>query len=428
MNINEIDTTTSAALTESLLIATGGSVRRITLSNFIHAINADNLQLMQNVAWGVTLPADNDSSIKLSRLGNNDMMRAYINKIGRYIVTNDGMATKLSYYDSTILANGDKLDETTGNVMVIAPQIYFLIRRNERTCRNELWLSEYPISSNLLPTLCVGAYKASTDKTYLYSRSGASPIISQPLTTLWNRAQKLGNKWGLIDYNALRHLQMLFLTCYASRSAQTAIGYGCCGSTKTNCWQYGVSAHTTGRTATLGDQTGKVNFSLDSGGADTCHVSLFGVEDLWGWQWEGIQGIFFASTNNDGAGTNGYIYQGNRMPTDAELLSQPAGNYSTVKRTAGENFVTKIQAQTQADKLFNPIATAFGGNSSEYWTDFQTHNLTGQSCYIGGYANDGPHCGIFTMRTDYEFHFKYSNFGTRLAYYGPLTLIDGAQI
>ena len=140
---------------------------------------------------------------------------------------------------------------------------------------------------------------------------------------------------------------------------------------------------------------------------------MFGIEDAWNWQWEMTQGIYFGKSENTGqTGKEVFIYDGNRMPTDAELTTKPAGDYRKFERTDGNGYVSKIAL----GEYFDLIAqSTTGGGSNNYWCDYFYRNLaTGQLCLFGGYANSGSYSGLACVHSRYAFSNANASYGARL--------------
>lgn len=436
-NLGNATAVTSMLTSNSILIEVNGSVRRITLDNLMNAMNTDDEQLLRQIAWGVPIN-QNVSNPQWGVIGNTGMWNEYKSKIGRYLVTNTGKAAKLSSVNSTVFADGTTLDETKGHVMVIAPRLYFTVKHDAASGIDYLWMSMLPIGGHFIGDanggdyICVGAYLASLAGTALTSRSGVRPAASRTISQFWADAQVNGKNWGLVNYDHRRFMMMLCLSQYGNPNAQEKIGQGVCGSGGWKDLWGGTTSLLTGATKSLGDNNGKIDITVVNGsntGVSCSRVNLNGFEDAWGWFWEMVQGAYFGNSAN--AAQNGnevFIYQGNRMPTEAELATHPSGNYrQIVRRTLSANSEGYVSKMTLGEH-FDLIATTLGGGSNSYWCDYEYANNTGQLLLWGGYAYSGSFCGLGCVGSNDAFSISVASCGSRLAYYGPITFMDGKEL
>ena len=419
--------TTGAILQDDyVLVTTGGSVRRIKVEDFVASINAGNQQLLLEVAWGVPIK-QNASSPAWGVVGNTTMRDEYLSMIGRAFLTNDGKIAKLATADSSHFADGTVVDETKGHVMFYSPRLYYLVKEDAQTGVPTLWMSMVPIGGHYIEEQCFGAYNGSLSGGALVSRSGVSPQGGKTITQFWNAAQVNGKNFGLINYDAVRLMIMLNLMEFGNSNSQENIGYGVCGSTSLDLCETAASLKT-GATKSLGDACGSIPISVVNGdktGVNCSRVNLFGIEDFWGWQWEMIQGIFCGNSGNDGQdGKEVFIYQGNHLPSAAELASHPEGDFRQLTRLTTNGYVKKMIV----GEYFDMIAQTISGGSTSYWCDYFYGNTTGQLVLWGGYARSGSNAGVGCASTVYAWSDSSASFGSRLAYYGKLNWISGAEL
>lgn len=412
----------------SVIIEVGGSVRRITLANLIDAINAGDAELLHSVAWGVPLK-QNQSSPAWGRVGNLNLWEEYKAQSGRYLVKNNGKAAKLSNVNSGVYADGTVLDETKGHIMTVFPDLYYCVKTDAVTNVPYLWMSMIPIGGHVIKRPVIAAYKGSMSSSALVSRSGVAPAGSKTISAFWTAAQVNGTNWGLTSYDHRKFMMMLCLSEYGNPNVQAMLGNGVTGSAN-GAWDAVSSAMLTGATKSLGDDMGKVDISWTNavGTAVTgaSRVSLLGIEDPYGWQWEMIQNIYCGKSGNSGQdGTEVFIYEGNRMPSAAELSSHPSGQYRQLSRIASDGYV---KTETLGEH-FDLIPTAIGGGSTSYWCDyFYQNQATGQLVLWGGSADFGASCGLACAYSSCAFSYSGASIGARLAYYGDLEIVNGAEI
>lgn len=418
---------------DSVMIEVGGNVRRISLENFMNAINTGNEQLLRQVAWGIPLKHKTQSSTAYGVIGNTSAWAEYKRMSGRYLVTNSGKASKLSPTNSALFADGTALDESKGHVMFISPRLYYLVQTDSVSGIPYLWLSMLPIGGHYIGGAnggmynCIGAYKGSMAGNAFVSRSGVAPAGSRTINTFWNAAQINGKDWGLTDYDQRKLMMMLGLSEYGDTNIQAKLGYGVSGSSNMDLWG-AASVLQTGATKSLGDNWGKINISLVNGsntGVNCSRVNLMGIEDPYGWQWEDIQGVYCGNSANSAQnGSEIFIYKGNRLPTAAELATHPTGEYRQATRVTTSGWVQEIIA----GENFDIFPARIGGGSTSYWADYSWANNTGQLVFWGGNAYAGAFCGLASADSSTAWSYTNAPVGSRLAYYGNLTFITGAEL
>lgn len=437
-NLATATAVTTALRTNSVLLEVGGSIRRIKIDDLMNVINTGDEQLLRQVAWGVPCK-QNQTSQAWGLVGNTGMFAEYASMIGRYLVTNDGKAAKLSATNSALFADGTTLDESKGHVMVIAPRLYYIGKTDSTTGVTYGWFSMLPIGGHYLGNcdndqyLCMAAYQGAIEGSALVSRSGLVPAGSRTIEAFWSAAQVNGKAWGLVNYDHCKLMMNLGLSKYGNPNIQSQLGYGVGGSTACSWDDFvnGAATLTTGATKGLGDACGAISLtqytSSIAAPADACHVNLYGVEDWYNWFWQMIQGVYFGSSENSGqTGSEIYIYEGNKMPTSSELATHPTGNYRQLTRLTSptSGWLKELILGERLD-LF---AKTIGGGSTSYWGDYSWQNTTGQLLLWGGSAVGGSQCGLAFADSDGAWSYSYSGVGSRLAYYGKLTFMTGKEL
>lgn len=433
-DLAKADAVNTMLASDYIVVEIGGSIKRISVKDFMNSIQTGSLNLSQ-YAWGVPIyqSPSSKTSTEWGRVGNLDMWEQYKETMGRYLLTQDGRLAKLSKTNSGLFADGTVVDETKGNIMFHAPRLYYLVKTDAVTGIPYLWASTLPIGGHFIESPCFGAYKADIISDKLVSRSGRVPKGGLTISQFWAKARANGNDYGLVNYDLRRFMMMIQLFEFGNPNCQTKIGYGVGGSSNGDFWG-AASKLTTGATKTLGDSCGSIAIDAlaDStagkpASVNSSRVSLFGIEDAWNWQWEMTQGIYFGKSENTGqTGKEVFIYDGNRMPTDAELTTNPAGDYRKLERMDGEGYVSKMAL----GEFFDLIAqSTTGGGSNNYWCDYFYCNLAkGQLCLFGGYANSGSSSGLACVNSRNAFSAAPASFGARLAYYGKTQYVNGADL
>lgn len=433
-DLAKADAVNSMLASDYVLVEIGGSIKRISVKDFMNSIQTGSLNLSQ-YAWGIPIyqSPSSKTSPEWGRVGNLDMWAQYKETAGRYLLTQDGRLAKLSKTNSDYFADGTVVDETKGNIMFHSARLYYLVKTDAVTGIPYLWLSLLPIGGHYIESPCFGAYKADIISGKLVSRSGRVPKGNMTISEFWAKARANGNDYGLSCYDHRRLMMMLLLSEYGNPNCQEKIGYGVGGSVSGNFW-IAASNLTTGATKTLGDSCGSIPIDALSNASagkqasvNSSRVSLFGIEDSWNWQHEITQNIYFGKSENTGqTGKEVFIYEGNRMPTDAELVTKPAGDNRKLERMDGEGYVSKMVL----GEYFDLIAqSTTGGGSNNYWCDSFYRNLaTGQLCLFGGSANTGSSSGLAFVDSRSAFSAANAIYGARLAYYGKTQYVNGADL
>lgn len=414
--------------TNSIIVEVDGSVRRITLDKLIDSINAGSEELLRSVAWGVPIKQASQSSPDWGRVGNLDMWRLFKEQSGRYLVKNNGHAAKLSVSNSGVYADGTTLDESIGHVMVHFPKLYFRVQTDAVSGVPYLWMSLLPIGGHFIPEANIGAYKGSMSGSALTSRSGATIAGSKTINQFWTAAQVNGKDWGLINYDHKKLMIMLLLSEYGNPNAQAMVGNGLTGSNNGSDYTTPLS-FPTGQTKSLGDAFGAVAHAYTTSGGvaveNANDVSILGIENPYAQQWEFTQGIYCGNSENSGQdGSEVFIYEGNRMPSSSELASHPSGDYRQLTRLTSSGYMQKVLL----GEHFDIITAEHGGGGTSYWCDYHYANATGQVVIWGGSADHGAVAGLGFARSIDGWSDSSSYIGFRLAYYGKLTVMSGAQL
>lgn len=426
---------TSALKSNAVFIEVDGSVRRITIDKLMDTINSGDEMLLRQVAWGIPIK-QNQSSQSWGVIGNLGMRDEYESKCGRYLVTPSGLAAKLSPTDSSVYADGTALVESKGNVMFIAPRLYYVVKEDAASGVPYLWLSQLPIGGHYIGNcnndeyVCIGAYVGSMSGSSLVSRSEATPANSKTIEAFWTAAQTIGKDWGLTDYDHRRFMMMYALGHYGNPNIQACLGNGVGGGGLWVNIQVVANRLKTGVTKSLGDSWAKIDINpLVSGevtSENSSRVNVGGIEDPYNWLSEMTQGVYCGSSKNaDQDGTEIFIYKGNRIPTAAELSTHPSGNYRQLTRTLSDGFIKTILL----GEYFDIFPTTFSGGSSSYWGDQGHHKASnGQIVSFGDRALAGSPSGLGASSSNDVFSSSRVDYGCRLAYYGSLSFVSGAQL
>lgn len=392
-----------------------GAAKRISKKNI--SVETE----LNRMAWGIILNP-NSANAELSVVGNYALWTEFKESIGRYQMNNSGKAIKLHPLDSSKYIDGTDIDTSKGHIMVHVPDLYYKVVEQSNG-NSILWMSARSIGGHAIHTSgegngsWIGAYIGREVNGALVSKPSLNPTRSKTISSFFATAQVNGPDFGLSDYEHRQLMMMLYLSEYHNENSQACLGYGMNGNA--NNWVAGVYNALTGETATLGDGCGSVAFhSDDEATANACHISLFGIEDPYGWYWEMIQGCYFGNSGNEAqTGSEMFVYKGNRMPTSDELTTQPSGAFRQLTRPTSSGNVYALQMGDHFDVL--PGKLGSGG-----WSDYHWANTTGQLLLWGGNAVDGSECGLAYSYSNFAFSYADSYLAARLAYYGVATVVS----
>ena len=360
----------------------------------------------------------NTATYAVAMEGDVNSWLTYRAKLGRYAMTNDGKARKLHRDNSLILEDGSAYDAASCHIMTRFPNLYYSVNTSGDVVTITLSEREF-FECKSFGDQWIGAYLGTVVSGALVSRADLNPSRSRTIESFWAAAQVNGADWGLSNYRQRQMMMVIYLCEFLSMNSQLNLGLGMTG--EGNNWCEAVYGAKAGATSVLGDKCGKVNFLASNQlVAGACHVSLFGVEDPYGWFWEFVQGVYFGNSENANQdGTECYIYEGNRMPTSDELTGTPSGIYRKITRLTSSGWVRKLMWGANLDVLPDTL----GGSSVDGHGDYHYANSTGQVLLWGGDAYGGSRVGLACSYSDDGWSVASSVFGARLAYHGTANII-----
>ena len=399
-------------IVEPILLDKTGKEIAAKLDNIERAIRGIELPARQ---WTLNI---NTATYEVTMDGDINSWLAYRAKLGRYAMTNDGKARKLNRDNSRLLEDGTAYDAASCHIMTRFPNLYYSVSTNGDVVSITLSEREF-INCKAFGDQWIGSYLGTVVSNALVSRADLNPIRSRTINSFWDAAQINGADWGLSNYHQRQMMMVIYLCEFLSMNSQLNLGLGMTG--EGNNWTEVVQTAKAGATAVLGDKCGKVNF-LESGQlvAGACHISLFGVEDPYGWFWEFIQGVYFGNSENEGQdGTECFIYEGNRMPTSDELAGTPSGIYRKITRLTSSGWVRKLMWGENLDVHPDTL----GGGSVDGHANYHYTNGAGRVLLGGGNAGGGSRGGLGCSHSAYGWSIAPSGIGARLAYHGKANII-----
>lgn len=424
-DLGTVGSVSNMLMSNSVMVEIGGSIKRIPLGDLRDVINAGGENILRQLAWGIEIMEwQSSTNWNAGKVGNYLMWQEFESMCGNYILSNSGKMSKLNPANANYYTDGTLVDIGSKNRMYYQPKTYYLVKTNPENGKTYVWQSLYNIGGKELPAVCVGSYKGYIDTNgRLWSLINQPPAHSKTITEFWNAAQRIGKDFGLTDYNFRKALTLKCLFKFGNTNIQTSIGNGMCGNTSADL-QAVANIQAERQT---GDGYNAYNLTL-AGGSSCSQVSVGGIMNPYGWQWEMCQGIYCGSASNPlQDGTEVFIYEGNRLPTAAELLDKPTGKYRKVSRipSASDAYIKEMLIGDEFDIIPKNVT---GGGSTGYWSDGYYSSPTTQGVIFGGNANGGLVAGISAFRTVDTSNTNYAFVGSRLAYYGPIEFVNGKDL
>ena len=418
----------------------GGKVGQITLDNFRNALNANDEQVLNNLAFYIDVnKASSLGSTRVDVGGNMNMRSLWENSAISILMDENGNYCELNRNDCRYTAEGDYLLTSDGTIvsefahgdfMKIVPVTYGRIQQVTvgATTVLRLWLSLVPLPGGYtIPQLVVGKFKASIVSGKMRSLPGQFPANSQTIRDFWDKAQLRSKNHGLSNLDFWNYLLFHMMSKYAYRDCQNCKGadgtliwgVGLDGTESTGSDKFSAQRYIkTGHTLSLGDYDGKAAV-LDNNNATVHGVNVAGFENPWGQYWEMIGGLC-------SVGTDVYHWRSNVMPTGTPTAASFEHIDHVVLQRSTSDSVTQMNmiASEQGQGCYMiQKASAYGiSYGDNYW-----YGASGQLWLFGGVSSNGASCGLAYAASDLAWADAHSYISARLAYYGSLNKVSSTQ-
>lgn len=437
--LTDKDFVTQMAGSNSIFGNFGGKVGQITLDNFRKAINENDEEVLNNLAFFIDVnKASSLGSTRVDVGGNMHMRSLWENSAISILMDENGNYCELNHNDCRYTAEGDYLLNNDGTVvsefahgdfMKIIPVTYGRVQQVTvgSTTVLRLWLSLVPLPGGYtIPQQVVAKFKASIVSDKMRSLPGKVPANTQTLRRFWEEAQLRSKNHGLANLDFRNHLLFHMMSKYAYRDCQNCKGtdgtliWGVgldgtesAGSDKFSCQRY----IKTGHTLSLGDNDGKMAVT-DADGTTVHGVSVAGFENPWGQYWEMIGGLC-------SVGTDVYCWKSNIVPASAPtsetfdgidhvLLTRPT------TAVCGMNIITSEEGQ---GVYMIPKQSLSGVSYGDYFY----YSESGQLWLFGGASNYASNCGLAYAHSHPAWATSAAYYSARLAYYGSLNKVSATQ-
>ena len=298
-----------------------------------------------------------------------------------------------SYFDDKAPWKNIKTETIDGQVMVKIPKFY--VKYGTVSGRPTWWVSDVAATGfevhpaflrkgQEMSCFYIGAYAstagANNGTTKATSVAGNS-VVSVQWQNLVKCCAARGTGWHCVNIYEHMAIALLMLIEMGGPDMQTLLGTG----TEVN---YGATSN----------NGSKSNWR--------------GIYSLWGHNWEACTGLYVNAGTLQVWDANG---NENKVTTSATIPT----NFSA---TFWEGFATANSGSgnTKYDLryLFLPTAAAASEAASATADAAWSNTSADRICWIGGYSDDGSHCGMFCFALNRDASFSGVGSGVRLAKYG----------
>ena len=438
--LTDKDFVTQMAGSNSIFGNFGGIVGQITLDNFRNALNANDEQVLNNLAFYIDVnKASSLGSTRVDVGGNMNMRSLWENSAISILMDENGNYCELNRNDCRYTAEGYYLLNSDGTIvsefahgdfMKIVPVTYGRIQQVTvgATTVLRLWISLVPLPGGYtIPQLVVGKFKASIVSGKMRSLPGQVPANGYTVYGFWENAQLRSKNHGLANLDFRNYLLLHMMSKYAYRDCQN-----CKGADGTLIWGVGLDGTEstvsdtfsaqryikTGHTLSLGDYDGKAAV-LDNNNATVHGVNVAGFENPWGQYWEMMGGLC-------SVGTDVYHWRSNVMPTGTPTAASFEHIDHVVLQRSTSDGVTQMNmiASEQGQGCYMiQKASAYGiSYGDNYW-----YGASGQLWLFGGASVSGAYCGLASAASSFAWAYADSYISARLAYYGSLNKVSSTQ-
>lgn len=431
---------TSMSDSNSLFGNFGGAVGQITLANLRHALNKDDEEVLESLAFfiDVNKPSTSGESTRVDVGGNMGMRQLWEDAAVSVLMDASGNYCPLNRDDNRFTADGDAVLNEDGTVraefahadfMKIIPPTYGRVQTVTvgATTIHRLWLSLVPLPGGyIIPQQVVGKFKCAEVGSALRSLPGKVPTGGKTINGFFNLAQARSKNHGLANLDFRNHLLFHMMSKYGWRDSQNCKtadgtlvwGVGLDGSESTGTSKLNDQRNIlTGHTLSLGDYDG--NVAVADANGDTVHgVNVAGFENPWGQYWELIGGL--CSVKDDV-----YYWRGNVVPASAPTAETFNGiEHVLCTRPTSSAWGMNIIASEKGQGVYMIPKQSISGIS---YGDYLSFAEAGQPWRFGGHTLDTSGCGLAASASTSDWAETYHSSSSRLAYYGPLNRVTTSR-
>ena len=438
--LTDKDFLTSMSDSNSLFGNFGGAVGQITLANLRHALNKDDEEVLESLAFYIDInkPSTSGEATRVDVGGNMGMRQLWEDAAISVLMDASGNYCPLNRDDNRITADGEAVLNEDGTVraefahadfMKIIPPTYGRVQTVSvgATTIHRLWLSLVPLPGGyIIPQQVVGKFKCAEVGSALRSLPGKVPTGNKTINAIFDLAQARSKNHGLANLDFRNYLLFHMMSKYGWRDSQgcktadgTLVwGVGLDGTESTGTDKFAVQKGIlTGHTLSLGDYDG--NVAVTDANGDTVHgVNVCGFENPWGQYWEMICGLC-------SVGTNVYCWRSNIVPASAPTAETLEGiEHVLLTRPASSAWGMNIIASEKWQGVYMIPKQSLSGIS---YGDYFSYAEAGQLWLFGGYSLNGSGCGLAASYSNAAWADSNANYSARLAYYGSLNKVSATR-
>ena len=234
----------------------------------------------------------------------------------------------------------------------------------------------------------IGVYKAYSDGTKLYSRSGVKPTGNVSHSDFKARATANGDGYSLVKFKHHSMMAFLFYAIYGNTNSQAICGKGTSYSKK-------VSGQT--------DLLGMVD-TIAGGNGDSGSINFFGLENWWGDVFELV----------DNVSINNY----NQVWT----ITEDDGSTRDVQAGTSKGYISKVSVGENLDMVPTDVGAINSTGFCDYYDRIYHNALVFARSCSGLDAYGGVACASANSKTSDT---SYSS-GSRLAFRGTINEIESS--
>ena len=417
----------------------GGKVGQITLDNFRTALNENDEEVLNELAFYIDVnKASSLGSTRVDTGGNENMRNLWENAAVSILMDEHGNYCELNHNDCRYTAEGDYLLNSDGTIvsefahgdfMKIIPLTYGRVQTVTvgATTILRLWLSLVPLpGGDIIPQQVVAKFKASLVSNKMRSLPGMVPANTNTVHSFWESSQLRSKNHGLANLDFRNYLLFYMMSKYAYRDCQN-----CKGTDGTLIWGVGLDGTEstgsdkftcqryikTGHTLSLGDNDGKMAVT-DADGTTVHGVSVAGFENPWGQYWEMMGGLC-------SVGTDVYCWRSNIVPASSPTADTFDGiEHVLLTRPTSAVWGMNIIASENGQGVYMIPKQSLSGVS---YGDYFYYAEEGQLWLFGGASTYGAHCGLAFANSNNAWTTSASSCSARLAYYGSINKVSATQ-
>lgn len=232
----------------------------------------------------------------------------------------------------------------------------------------------------------IGVYKAYSDGTKLYSRSGVTPTVNVSQYDFKARAAATGTGYSLVKFKHHSMMAFLFYAMYGNTNSQAICGTG-----------DSTSKRRTGATDTLG-----MADTVAGGNGDSGSINFWGLENWWGDVNEFVDNV--------------------RISNRLWHITEDDGTTREVQAPLSDGYISKVLVGENLDMFPMAVeASSSTGFCDNYLQASDDYNVLARSDYFSDVGG-----GVAFVLATGELFSLYFYYSSRLAFRGTINEIESS--